>query len=99
MVSESGTAAILTTSNLDQAVPDPTSTYDTVMYVLALLLVIYEWVVRRWPTVESYSVLTWIMRFLSLLVPDKYRDPSKETKPFTPLDKKWEKARQGTHII
>lgn len=40
----------------------------------AILLGIYELVVRYFPTVRSYSLLSWIVRILLYIVPDRAKD-------------------------
>lgn len=41
------------------------------LQILAVLYTVYEIVVRRFPSVRSYSILTYIIRIIALVLPDK----------------------------
>lgn len=55
---------------------EPLSLKAIIMYLLALFLLIYEWAVRTFPTVSTYSILTWIARIIRLIVPDVAKSSS-----------------------
>jgi hypothetical protein len=42
-----------------------------VSYWVAVFLALYEVFARYVPTVKSYSVITWFVRFVQLIFPDK----------------------------
>lgn len=47
------------------------------MYGCAVFLLVYEWFARNIPTVSTYSILTWLNKLATLLVPDNILSRSK----------------------
>lgn len=58
-----------TTAVVDPVAPSfvPAAIWHALMFIVAL----YELVIRYYPTVKSYSIITFLGRVFSFLVPDK----------------------------
>jgi hypothetical protein len=53
------------------ATDDPTDKTRDIFYLITgILLSVYEVVARLFPTTKSYSIITWIVRILRMLLPD-----------------------------